>query len=122
MAGKKSPRIHIYRNYQFLNKDPVIDKMRTLIRDEGLKWSDAAKISDIAPATLDNWFRGSTRRPQFSSVAALTMSLGYTMEFVRGGKKKIDVEAELKAAADYRLAQAKKTEAPKRVQREFTFT
>lgn len=121
MTARTSPRFHVYRNYSFLNKDPVIDKMRTLIRDEGLKWHDAAKIADMSPATLDNWFKGSTRRPQFSSIASLTHSLGYSMEFRREGNKKIDVEAELKAAADFRLKQAKKKDPPARLAREFAF-
>lgn len=114
-------RYHIYRNYSFLNKDPVIDKMRTLVQDEGLKWHDAARIADMSPATLDNWFKGSTRRPQFSSIASLTHSLGYSMEFRKEGNKKLDVEAELEAAANFRLEQAKKTAKPKRLQREFSF-
>lgn len=114
-------RYHIYRNYSFLNKDPVIDKMRTLLKDEGLKWRDAALISDMSPATLDNWFKGSTRRPQFSSVASLTHSLGYSMEFRKEGSKKLDVQAELEAAADHRLKLAEKKEPPKRLAREFSF-
>ncbi len=113
-------RLHIYRNYSFLNKDPIIDKMRTLVQDEGLKWHDAARIADMSPATLDNWFKGSTRRPQFSSVGSLTRSLGYDIEFRKQKNKKLDVEAELRAAADFRLEQAKKKGKP-RVQNEFTF-
>lgn len=114
-------KFHVYRNYSFLHKDPVIDKMRTLVADEGLKWKDAALIADMSPSTIENWFKGSTRRPQFSSIASLTHSLGYSMEFRRQGNKKIDVEKELKEAADFRLEQAKKKGTPKRLQREFSF-
>lgn len=116
-----APRVHIYRSYSFLNKDPIIDRMRTLIADEGIKWREAALISDMAPATLENWFKGSTRRPQFSSIGALTYALGYDIDFKKKGNKKIDVDAELKAAADYRLEQAKKKSPPKKLQREFSF-
>lgn len=119
MAARK---LHIYRNYQFLHKDPVIDKMRTLVADEGLKWTQAAQISDLSPATISNWFRGSTRRPQFSSIASLTRSMGYEIDFKRSGNKKIDVEAELKAAADFRLKQKQKKGTPTRIQNEFSFT
>lgn len=114
----KTAKVHIYRSYRFLNKDPIIDKCRTLIQDEGLKITHAALISDLSPTTLDNWFNGSTRRPQFSSIAALTRSLGYEIDFKKGKNKTIDVDDELEKAKEWRKSQEKKSP-PKFIQNEF---
>lgn len=95
-------KIHVYRSYRFGLKDPIIDKCRTLIQDEGIKEQHAALISDLSPATLYNWFHGDTRKPQFASIAALTRSLGYEIDFKKSKNKTINVDDELAAAADHR--------------------
>lgn len=98
MAG---PKIQIYRSYRFIDKDPVIDKLRTIVNDEGLTDSEAARIATLSPATTHNWFFGKTRRPQFASIAAVTSSLGYDIKFERRDANKLDKEKELAAAAKW---------------------
>lgn len=71
-------KVHIYRTYRFIDKDPIIDAVRTVVKsDEHLKNEHVHQISGVATATLDNWFEGSTRKPQNSTVCAVTTSLGY---------------------------------------------
>lgn len=114
-------KVHIYRSYRFLDKDPVIDKCRRLIEVEGLKWRDAALMSDMSPATLDNWFNGETRKPQFSSVMSLTRSLGYDIEFKRQRNNgHINVEDELAKARAHREKMTEMKKLPERV-RAFRF-
>ena len=99
-------KIHIYRNYRFLDKDPIIDKMKTLIEDEGIREDHAAIISDLE--------RYGLQVPQ--------LKLGYDMEFVKHSKSKLDVEKELEQAAKW-AAQRKKANGhtPKRLSNTFKF-
>jgi hypothetical protein len=99
-----------YRTYSFIDKNPVIDKVRTLVQDEGLMTDLGAmhEISGVATTTLRNWFFGDTRNPNHSTVAAIVTSLGYEEQFIKA--RKIDVAAERKAGHDW-LAKRKKRNA-----------
>jgi hypothetical protein len=67
-----------YRNYRWIDKDPIIDAIRTVVRsDEHLKNSMVHAISGVATATLDNWFDGTTKRPQNATITQVTGALGY---------------------------------------------
>jgi hypothetical protein len=85
-----------YRSYSFKTKDPVIDRVRTILQDEGLSNNDAHIISGVSTTTLHNWFEGETRRPQYATVAAIISSVGYEAKFVK--EKKINYERELEKA------------------------
>jgi hypothetical protein len=100
--------IRTYRTYSYIDKNPVIDKVRTLIQDEGLirKLGVVHEISGVSTSTLDNWFNGTTRSPQHSTIAAVITSLGYQEEFVK--KKDIDIEKEREIAAKWLEQQEKK--------------
>jgi hypothetical protein len=91
--------LRTYRTYSYIDKNPVIDKVRTLVQDEGLikKLGIVHEISGVSTSTLDNWFNGTTRSPQHATIAAVITSLGYQEEFVK--KKEIDVEKERGVAA-----------------------
>jgi transcriptional regulator with XRE-family HTH domain len=89
--------LRLYRTYRFIEKDPVIDRVRTIVQDEGLYKNLTAvhEISGVSATTLHNWFHGDTRRPQHSTIAAVLSSLGYEEQFVKA--RDIDIEAERKA-------------------------
>lgn len=91
-------RINLYRTYQFTDKDPVIDQLRTMLEDNGLlqKQKIVHELSGVSISTLHNWFKGNTKRPQHATIAAVSSSLGYEMEFRKA--RRIDVEAERIAA------------------------
>jgi hypothetical protein len=56
----------------------VIDALRTVVKtEEKMKNNMVHQISGVATTTLDNWFNGSTRRPQNSTIAAVSSALGY---------------------------------------------
>ncbi|RPH72763.1 MAG: hypothetical protein EHM78_02335 [Myxococcaceae bacterium] len=95
------PRIHVYRTYNFIEKDPICDKARTALQDAlGERFvSRVAKLSGVAYSTAKNIFEGPTRRPQFATIAAMMTAAGYTLEPRRGTR--IDEEAELKKAAEW---------------------
>ena len=89
----------MYRTYRWLpkEKNPVIDKVRTIVQDEGLfrNLKTVHEISGVATSTLDNWFHGDTKNPQHGTIMAVLSSLGYEEQFIKA--KTIDVEKERKA-------------------------
>jgi hypothetical protein len=105
--------IRVYRTYNYIDKNPVIDKVRTIIQDEGLiqKLGIVHEVSGVSTSTLDNWFNGKTRSPQHATIAAVITSLGYQEEFVK--KKEIDIEKERGIAASWLERQEKQRERAK---------
>jgi hypothetical protein len=95
-APKKNGGLRTYRTYNFVEKDPVIDRIRTIVKDEGLSYGEIHVISGVSTTTLSNWFEGPTRRPQYATVAAVTSSLGYKQEFVKA--KTINFQKEIAKA------------------------
>jgi transcriptional regulator with XRE-family HTH domain len=84
--GKGS--LKLYKSYNFVDKDPVIDKMRSMVKKEGLKYSRIQELSGVTPTTLYNWFDGKTRRPQYATVIAVARALGYKESFTRKDETK----------------------------------
>jgi hypothetical protein len=100
--------LRVYRTYSYVDKNPVLDKVRTLVQDEGLfkELKIVHEISGVSTSTLDNWFHGSTKSPQHATIAAVITSLGYEETFVK--KKDINVEHERKLAAEWLEKQERK--------------
>jgi hypothetical protein len=71
-----------YKSYSFVDKDPMIDEIRTIYQDSGAtyKWINAT--SGVSATTLSKWFDGSTRRPQAATMNAVLRSLGYKLGVV----------------------------------------
>lgn len=110
--------LQTYRTYRFIDKDPVIDEIRTLVKDEGLlgKLDIVHQLSGVSTSTLDNWFNGDTKSPQNRTICAVTSSLGYKRTWTKG--REIELEKELKIAKAWNLKQAKaREEAERRVKR-----
>lgn len=82
-APKASTGLKLYKSYMFQDKDPIIDRMRTMLDDEGVKQNEACVLSGLSPSTLHNWFKGDTKRPQFATIMALARSVGYDLQLVK---------------------------------------
>lgn len=81
--AKSAPQpVKSYKTYRFINKDPVIDKVRTLLQDVGMTNREVSNKSGISVSTLDNWFKGGVRRPQHASIAAAIGATGYEFKIV----------------------------------------
>jgi transcriptional regulator with XRE-family HTH domain len=76
MSGYLKP----YKSYIFRDKDPVIDILRTAVKDSGLSYTEVHDLSGVATGTLTAWFAGTTKRPQFATINAVARGLG--KEFV----------------------------------------
>lgn len=89
MSGHLKP----YATYVFVDKDPVIDKLRTIVQDSGETYKAVAERSGVSANTLTNWFNGATKRPQFASTMAVARALGYDLQFVPRRVRRTDSEA-----------------------------
>lgn len=72
-----------YKSYSFVDKDPIIDRMRTIVDDESDSYKDVHLRSGVSTSTLHNWFKGGTKRPQFATIMAVARSLGYDMNLTK---------------------------------------
>lgn len=79
MAKRNPP---VYRTYKFTDKDPMIDKIRTIVGDAHLKYTEIHELSGVSTTTLYNWFLGSTKRPQFATLNAVAMTAGHRLDLV----------------------------------------
>lgn len=87
MADRKTGALKLYKSYNFVDKDPVIDKVRTLVKREGLKYTEIQNLSGVSASTIHNWFEGDTKRPQYATIMAVVSALGYRTVFVKKGSK-----------------------------------
>jgi hypothetical protein len=108
----------MYRTYRWLpsEKNPVIDKLRTIAQDEGVYKDLKAlhEISGVSTAALHGWWHGDTINPQHGTIMAVLTSLGWEEQFVKA--KSIDVEKERKAGQTWldKRAEERKTAPAKR--------
>lgn len=75
--AKPSRTLRVYKSYNFIDKDPIIDYARTRVFSNGGP-SKVSVESNVSATTLYGWFKGRTRRPQFSTVAAVLLACGET--------------------------------------------
>jgi uncharacterized membrane protein YkvA (DUF1232 family) len=75
-----------YKSYNFKEKDPVIDKVRTIVNDEGASYKQISDASGVSTSCLYGWFNGATRRPQHAPLMAVLHALGYDYQIVKTGK------------------------------------
>jgi hypothetical protein len=87
-----------YRTYRYIDKNPIIDKVRTLVQDEGLytRLNIVSTLSGVSRGAIDGWFHGETKNPQHHTVAAVVTALGYEETFQR--TKSIELDKELEVA------------------------
>lgn len=55
-------------SYRFIDKDPIIDVVRTAIQAMGWSHAKLARESGLAETTISAWLDGETKNPQNASV------------------------------------------------------
>lgn len=75
-----------YKSYVFKDKDPVIDKVRTIVADSGFSYTDISEDSGVSTTAMYGWFHGATRRPQFCTVNAVARACGQELVFQKRGR------------------------------------
>lgn len=98
------------REYRFIDKDPIKDKMQTMLQDIGMfdDLDTVAILANVSKQTIRNLFFGDTRRPQNATAEGIIRAAGY--ERVLRQVKQLDVEKELKLARAFNKAEAKRVE------------
>jgi transcriptional regulator with XRE-family HTH domain len=81
--GRKMP--FAYRSYSFVDKDPIIDYIRTIIAEGSLTMREISDASGVSIATISNWLYGKTKRPQAASLNAVLRVLQYQLSIVKLG-------------------------------------
>ena len=75
--------MNFYKSYSFIDKDPMIEEVRTVIDKTRSTHAQIERDSGVTSQTLRNWFDGPTRRPQAATVRAVLRSMGYDLGVVR---------------------------------------
>jgi transcriptional regulator with XRE-family HTH domain len=68
-----------YKSYSFVDKDPMIDQVRTIILDSTMTYKTLADASGVAEGTIRNWLDGATRKPQAATFNAVLRACGYKL-------------------------------------------
>jgi transcriptional regulator with XRE-family HTH domain len=71
-----------YKSYSFIDKDPIIDEVRTIVQMSGATYKKIEEDSGVTSATLRAWFQGKTRKPQAATLNAVARALGFKLGFV----------------------------------------
>lgn len=77
-----------YETYSFTDYDPILDQVRTAIKDSKLPIGAIVNKSGVTHATLSNWDRKKVRRPQYATVAAVLKACGYHLVVAKVGEAK----------------------------------
>lgn len=81
--------MRLLKAYNFKNKDPAIDELRTLIEDqygERVKGKHLKQIAEAGGPTqgcMSGWFFGGTKRPQNPTLEAAGRALGFRRKWVK---------------------------------------
>jgi DNA-binding phage protein len=98
-----------YKSYNFVEKDPMIDYIRTIVVESGTPISEIEERSGVTSHTLYNWFYGKTKRPQAASINAVLRALGYKLAITP-----INFPEEIRATP-YQAPPARREHAPRNI-------
>lgn len=75
-----------YKSYNFVDHDPMIDEIRSIVNKSNASYKWIHGESNVSVTTMTKWFDGSTRRPQAATMNAVLRSLGYKLGVVANGE------------------------------------
>lgn len=76
MAMERNAKGFTYKSYSFVDKDPIIDEVRTVFQGAQVSKRWVEEHSGVTSTTLHAWFDGKTRRPQAATINAVLRALG----------------------------------------------
>ncbi len=96
----KTVRVTVRRTYNWIDKDPVVDKCMALVKKRGLqgRYGRLGLLTGMSSSTFKAWDMGATKKPQHASVACLIEALGAKYEIVDEDAANFDLERETKSA------------------------
>jgi hypothetical protein len=87
-----------YKSYNFIDKDPMIDEIRTIVEHSGASYKWVNQESGVNANTIAKWFDGQTRRPQAATMNAVLRALGYKLGVVEDHKVIVPIDGRIKPA------------------------
>ena len=72
-----------YKSYSFVDKDPIIDQVRTIVQGSVVTRKELAELSGVTTNTIRNWLDGGTKKPQAATLNAVLRALGYKLSITR---------------------------------------
>lgn len=69
----------IYKSYNFIDKDPIIDYLRTPVQESGMTYKAIADASGVSRQTIYNMLDGKTLKPQAATINAILRTVGHKL-------------------------------------------
>lgn len=69
-------------DYRFIDKDPVVDLIRSAVFDDKREIKDIAAEARVHPNTISRWLYGDTRRPQHFTLMRVFFALGVEIKYI----------------------------------------
>jgi DNA-binding phage protein len=68
-----------YKSYNFIDKDPMIDQVRTVVADSHMTYKAIAEASGVSRHTISGWLDGTTKKPQAATFNAVLRTCGFKL-------------------------------------------
>ena len=78
--AKGNGRFKTYSAYKFVDKDPEIARLRSMMGDT--KLSQVTKDGGPSSSCMSAWFYGETRRPQNATIEAAGRAMGFERKWM----------------------------------------
>jgi transcriptional regulator with XRE-family HTH domain len=86
MSSKPRGALRLVTSYNFVDKQEIIDEVRTIVQDEGMSLRQIELHSGVCSQTMAKWFNGKTRRPQAPTINAVLKVFGKRLGVVDAKK------------------------------------
>jgi transcriptional regulator with XRE-family HTH domain len=100
MLDRPRGPLWLQRSYNFVNKNPKVDALRTAWQGEHITEDQLAALAGCAKSTVKNLFGGKTISPQYNTLVKLAGAMGKKFELV--DDRKPDYEKEIPVAIEQR--------------------
>jgi transcriptional regulator with XRE-family HTH domain len=74
--------LRLDKSYNFVDKHPIIDVIRTAIEESPYSPSRVAELAGLNHATITRWLNGGTRNPRAHSIDRVAAALGKRFKLV----------------------------------------
>jgi hypothetical protein len=80
----------VYDYYHYAEQDPVVDRVRTAMKDTGMSPMDIQRSGEVMPKarTIKHWLNKKTRSPKHATVCSVMGAMGFRQEWVRDPNRK----------------------------------
>lgn len=82
-GGNMPKMLGTYHTYNFKDKDPLIDYIRTVIFEYGKSIKAISDESGVGATTIANWLYGDTKRPQAAPLNAVLRACHYKLHITK---------------------------------------